>query len=169
MLGRHIRADGALVLLAGLLVGCSAAGGAAKVGDAQKVELDGGNTIEATVTSVEAQDSSVLEGLELNAEQAAKTPVFVNYSLKLVEGSVPPGDPTFGVTHWGATDENDAMIGPVSVFGDFTQCSPTDSAAAKEMQPGDSLDGCILFLTPGDPIRTVSFFSLDWAVPASSE
>lgn len=170
--GEHMRRiiwTGAALITTALVAvtGCSAMGAeAAKVGDTQDFEFSNdGGAFEVTLTSVDEQDPSALAELDLSAEQAALTPVFVNYSVSFVDGPKPTGvSGGFEDRNWMLFDSDDEQVQGVSVFGDFEPCSPLSGDDMEALGEGATVEGCTIFLSEGQDLRMVSFRSLDWVI-----
>jgi hypothetical protein len=152
------------------LNGCASLSQAPAVGAKQSVTLTGDEplTLEATVTSVEPASPSDLDSLKLDAKDAGTAHFFVKYTLAATHGTVPNDSFPFSVNHWAATDSKDNSAKAVfiaSFFQEFKPCPQIGSDAINRLQAGKTVQGCAIFFSDSPKLKTVSFYSLEWAVP----
>lgn len=158
-----------------LLVLTACAPGAVELGAAQEIELEDedSNTeakVAITITSVEQQTIDALSEFNLDEEDLARTPYFVNYELELLEGDIGPDYSPFSVAFFatsrptlGATDADGNQAIAMQLIGGLDACKGVEDDAFASLTIGESAGGCRVFLADSDKgLRTVSFGKLDW-------
>lgn len=160
---------------AALLLLTACAPGAAEIGTAQEIELtdEDSNTeakVAITITSVEQQTIDALSEFNLDEEDLARTPYFVNYELELLEGEMGADYSPFSVAFFatsrptlGATDADGNQAIAMQLIGGLDACKGVEDGAFAALSIGESTGGCRVFLAESDKgLRTVSFGKLDW-------
>lgn len=162
---------------AALLVLTACAPGAAELGAAQEIQLEDEDSktdakVAITIASVEQQTIDALSEFDLDADDLARTPYFVNYELELLEGDIGPDYSPFRVAFFAskrptliATDADGEQATAMQLIGGLDACRSPEDGAYDALSVGESTTGCRVFLADSDQgLRSVSFGTLDWNV-----
>jgi hypothetical protein len=101
--------------------------------------------LQITVTSIQRGTLADFNGVKLNAQQRAGTPVYVKARIANV-GSKPAQSDTVAADLQGL-DNTGNIEQSLTIIGDFPRCNDSSSQAA--IAPGKSLDTCLVYLVPG--------------------
>ena len=101
--------------------------------------------LKVTVQSIQKGTLDDFKNVQLDAQQRAGTPTYVQVKIANV-GSKPAKSDTAaadieGVDNTGNTEQS------LTIIGDFTRCN--DPSSEKPIPPGESLQTCLIFLVPG--------------------
>ncbi len=158
-----------------LLVLTACAPGTAEIGEAQQIELEDEDSstqakVAITITSVEQQTIDALAEFNLDEEDLARTPYFVNYELELLEGDIGADYSPFSVAFFAtsrptlaATDADGEPAIAMQLIGGLDACAGVEDGTFGSLEIGESAGGCRVFLAESDKgLRTVSFGKLEW-------
>ena len=101
--------------------------------------------LQVTVQSIQKGTLADFKNVQLDAQQKAGTPTYVqvkiaNIGSKPAKGNTAAAD-IEGVDNTGNTEQS------LTIIGDFARCN--DPSSQKPIAPGKSLQTCLIFLVPG--------------------
>jgi hypothetical protein len=101
--------------------------------------------LQVTVQSIQKGTLADFKNVQLDAQQKAGTPTYVQVKIANI-GSKPAQSDTAaadieGVDNTGNTEQS------LTIIGDFARCN--DASSEKPISPGKSLQTCLIFLVPG--------------------
>jgi hypothetical protein len=129
-------------------------GQAAKVGynPAGSTDKSKAATLQVTVKSFDKGSLSDFNGIQLDANEKASTPVYVKVHVTNLGPNPVDVDGTAAAIE--GVDNTGNNQSSVTFIGDFPKCP--DAASTKPMSTGTSYDDCLTFLVPGG-ITKVSY------------
>ncbi|TPW71062.1 hypothetical protein [Schumannella sp. 10F1B-5-1] len=134
-----------------LLTGCSSDPAAVDYGSAQTVSVADERTktdarLEVTVTGVDVAPEGALDGVDLDQEERALTPYFVQYRAKVSDGDYGADFQTPFYDEWTGRDAGGDALAPLSVFGSLKSCPAFGADEAKGLAAGDEVSACQILL-----------------------
>lgn len=101
--------------------------------------------LQVTVQSIQKGTLADFKNVQLDAQQRAGTPTYVQIKVANIGSKSAKSDTVAadiqGVDNTGNTEQS------LTIIGDFARCN--DSSSEKPIAPGKSLQTCLIFLVPG--------------------
>ena len=101
--------------------------------------------LQVTVQSIQKGTLADFKNVQLDAQQRAGTPTYVQVKIANI-GSKPAKSDTAAADIQGV-DNTGNTAQSLTIIGDFARCN--DSSTEKPIAPGQSLQTCLIFLVPG--------------------
>ncbi|TPW76352.1 hypothetical protein [Schumannella soli] len=155
-----------------LLSGCSGDPAAVAYGRAQSVRVTDERTktdatVAVTVTGVDVAPADALDGVDLDAEERALTPYFVQFRAKLADGDYSSDFQTPFYDAWSGADATGATLAPLSVFGSLRSCPAFGADEAKALAKGEEVAACQILLGEKGGVRELTLLEhWRWTPPA---